>query len=65
MTKMTDIKKMKDSELVTLVSEKREVTRSFRFGTGGKDVGAMRTARKDIARSLTELKARKDNGSAE
>lgn len=58
MTKMTDIKKMKDSELMALVTEKREQTRSFRFGTGGKDVGAMREARKDVARALTELKGR-------
>lgn len=63
--KMNDIKKMKDSELVALVTEKREATRAFRFGTGGKDVSAMRIARKDVARSLTELKARQDNGSAE
>ena len=61
MTKMTDIKKMKDSELVALVTEKREATRAFRFGTGGKDVSAMRTARKDVARALTELKARKES----
>lgn len=65
MTKMTDIKKMKDSELVALVSEKREQTRSFRFGTGGKDVSAHRIAKKDVARALTELKARRENASAE
>lgn len=61
MTKMTDIKKMKDSELVTLVSEKREATRAFRFGTGGRDVSAHRIAKKDVARALTELKARKES----
>lgn len=65
MTKMTDIKKMKDSELVALVAEKREQTRSFRFGTGGKDVSANRIAKKDVARALTELKARRENRSAE
>lgn len=55
---MNEIKKMKDTELASLIKEKREVLRNFRFGTGGKDVGAMRGARKDVARSLTELKTR-------
>jgi ribosomal protein L29 len=58
MTKMNDIKKMKDAELATLVSEKREEVRAFRFDTGGKDVRAKRTAKKDVARALTELQAR-------
>lgn len=58
MTKMNEIKKMKDTELASLVKEKREALRNFRFGVGGKDVGAMREARKDVARSLTELKIR-------
>lgn len=58
MTKMNDIKKMKDAELSSFVTEKREVIRSFRFGTGGQNVNAARTARKDVARALTELKAR-------
>ncbi len=55
---MNEIKKMKDTELASLVKDKREILRNFRFGTGGKDVGVMREARKDIARSLTELKTR-------
>lgn len=55
---MNDIRKMKETELDTFVSEKREVTRSFRFGTGGRDVTAARAARKEVARALTELKAR-------
>ncbi|MCB9818757.1 50S ribosomal protein L29 [Candidatus Nomurabacteria bacterium] len=58
MAKMNEIKKMKDTELASLIKDKREVLRNFRFGTGGKDVGAMREARKDVARSLTELKTR-------
>jgi ribosomal protein L29 len=58
MTKMTDIKKMKDEELTKLVSDKREVVRTFRFGTGGKNVGDLRGARKEVARALTELKSR-------
>ena len=65
MTKMNDIKKMKGEELSKFVAEKREAVRSFRFGTGGKDVSAARVARKDIARALTELKARQNEASAE
>lgn len=59
MTKMTEIKKMKDQDLAKMVSEKREVVRSFRFGTGSKNVGELRSAKKDIARALTELNGRK------
>jgi len=55
---MNEIKKMKDTELASFINDKRETLRAFRFGTGGHDVGAMREARKDIARSLTELKTR-------
>lgn len=56
---MNDIKKMKDSELATFVSEKRESIRAFRFGTGGRDFRAKRASRKDVARGLTELQARR------
>lgn len=62
---MNDIKKMKDAELATFVAEKREVVRTFRFGTGGRDVRAKRTARKETARALTELQARQSSASAE
>jgi len=65
MTKMNDIKKMKDTELAKLVSDKREELRSVRFGTGGKDVSAARANRKEVARALTELKARQTAPSAE
>ena len=58
MTKMNDIKKMKDADLAKLVSEKREVVRGFRFGTGSKNVGELRESRKDVARALTELNLR-------
>lgn len=64
MTKMTEIKKMKDSDLASMVAEKREVMRSFNFGTAGKDVSSARMARKDIARALTELQARREAPSA-
>jgi len=58
MNKMNDIRKMKADELNTLVKEKRETVRGFRFGTGGRDVRAKRSAKKEIARALTELTAR-------
>lgn len=62
MTKMNDIRKMNESELNTLLSEKRETVRGFRFGTGGRDVRAKRAAKKEIARALTELTVRKLQG---
>lgn len=65
MTKMNDIRKMKDTELAKLVSDKREELRSVRFGTAGKDVRAARANRKEVARALTELKARQTSTSVE
>ena len=59
---MKDIQKKSDKDLVAHVNEKREEVRKFRFGTAGagaRDVRAVRTAKKEIARSLTELNARK------
>ena len=61
MTKMIDIKKMKESEIATLIKEKREVVRQTGFGMGVKNTNAAREARKDIARALTELQARQAN----
>lgn len=62
MTKMTEIKKMKDADLTKMIGEKREVVRTFRFGQGGKNVGELREAKKDVARALTELKSRANTG---
>lgn len=59
MTKMNEIKKMKDADLSKLVAEKREAIRSFRFNMGSRDVRAKRTARKEVARALTEMQARR------
>lgn len=59
MNKMNEIRKMKDTELVTFVAEKREAARNVRFGTGGRDAHAARRAKKEIARALTELQARR------
>ncbi len=58
MTKMNDIKKMKDAEIATFVAEKREVVRSANFGMGGQNTNVAKAARQDIARALTELQAR-------
>lgn len=57
MTDYKDIEKKSDQELETFVAEQRELVRSFRFGTAGantRNVRAVRTAKKDIARALTE-----------
>ena len=59
---MKEIQKMDEKTLVTYVQEKREEVRSFRFGTTGastRNVRAIRTAKKEIARSLFELGARR------
>ena len=54
-------KQLKDKnpqELKTLIAEKREALRQFRFGSTGaraKDVKLGRTLRKDIARIMTAL----------
>jgi len=62
MSNYKDIQKKNDADLVSFVKEQRESLRSARFAAAGAasaDVKAVRTARKDIARSLTELNARK------
>ena len=58
---MTDFKKYSVADLQKELAEKREELRKFRFAESGsrtRDVRAGRTARRDIARLLTELKAR-------
>ena len=62
MSNYKEIQKKSDKDLVSHVQEKREEVRTFRFGTAGagtRDVRAVRNAKKEIARSLTELTARK------
>ncbi len=62
MSTMKEIRKKDEKSLVAYVNEKREEVRSFRFGTAGagtRNVKAVRAAKKEIARSLTELSARK------
>ncbi len=58
---MKEIKEKNDAELKTLLEEKREELRVFRFGTAGsavRDVRAVRKARHMVARILTEQKIR-------
>lgn len=59
---ITEIRKQSDKELEKLLAERRSAVRQYRFditGSKSKDVKAGANARKDIARLLTELAARK------
>jgi ribosomal protein L29 len=61
MSNYKEIQKKNDKDLAAHVAEKREEVRKFRFsvaGAGTRDVRAIRNAKKDIARSLTELNTR-------
>ncbi len=58
---MTEIKKKTDTDLIKLVSEKKEEVRKIRFesaGSGMRNSYAIRNLRKGIARVLTELNSR-------
>ncbi len=55
---MKEIQKKDDKNLVAYVQEKREEVRAYRFGAGTRNVKALRTAKKEIARSLFELSTR-------
>ncbi len=58
---MADMKKQDVAELQKVVADKREALRVFRFGGAGsrtRDVRAGRTLRREIARAMTELRAR-------
>ncbi len=60
--KMKDITTKTPADLAKLASEKREALRVFRFGTAGaktKNVKEGRAIRKDVARILTALNAKK------
>tara|TARA_B100000745_G_C20114453_1_gene381479 strand:- start:895 stop:1107 length:213 start_codon:yes stop_codon:yes gene_type:complete len=62
MTNYKDIQKKSDAELTSMVQGNRETLRDTRFGTAGAgsaDVKKVREAKKDTARALTELNARK------
>lgn len=56
-----DIQKKDDKALVTLVKDKRDAVRAFRFGNAGsstRDVRKVRADKKEIAQALTELNVR-------
>ena len=64
MTSQKDIQKKNDKDLTAFIHEKREEVRSFRFSTAGagtRDVRKVRTAKREIARALTEQNARTRN----
>ena len=59
---MADFTKHTIEDLHKLVSEKREALRAFRFGSAGsrsRNTREGRGLRKEIARALTEVNARK------
>lgn len=58
MAKKTDITQKNESELAELLKQKREELRTLRFSIAGgrsKDGNALRRARADVARIMTEL----------
>lgn len=60
---MKDIKKTSTEDLMKLLAEKREAVRAFRFGIAGagkKNVKAHMSARREIARILTEENSRRN-----
>ncbi len=62
---MSDIKKKTDTELVELVSGARESVRKERFKDKfSKKANVIKSAKKEIARSLTELSLRRHNSEA-
>ena len=59
---MTDFKKYSIEDLHKEIADKREALRAFRFGSAGsrsRNTREGRNHRKDIARMLTEMNARK------
>jgi ribosomal protein L29 len=62
MTKMENIKKKSDAELVELVQTSRKTVQSERFkDVFSRKAGTIRAAKKDAARALTELNHRRRN----
>ena len=64
MAKKTSLKEKNAGELVKLLGEKREELRKLRFEAAGsrpKDSNAPAKARKEIARIMTVLTAKKKN----
>ena len=64
MTNMQDIRKQSDKELVELVSKSREAVRAERMKDKfSKNASIIRSSKKDVARGLTELNARRNSTS--
>jgi ribosomal protein L29 len=58
---MTTFKNTSEADLKKLVADKKDALRSSRFGVTGsraRNVKEARTTRREIARALTELRAR-------
>lgn len=65
MTNMQDIRTKSDKELVELVQTGREAVREERFKDKfSKNASVIRTNKKDIARAITELNARRNSSEA-
>ncbi|MBI3632816.1 MAG: 50S ribosomal protein L29 [Candidatus Vogelbacteria bacterium] len=57
--KKADIKNKTKAELETLLKDKRDTLKNFRFGVSGsrvKNIKEARTTRKDVARAITFLR---------
>lgn len=62
MTNMSDIRKKTDTELVELVEKSRETVRAERFKDKfSRKASVITSAKKEIARALTELSTRRRN----
>ncbi len=62
MTKMEDIKKKSDAELVEFASSARKTVQGERFkDTFSRKPSVIHTSKKDTARALTELSIRRRN----
>lgn len=62
MTNMQDIRKKSDAELTSIVEAARETIREERFKDKfGRKASAIKKAKTEIARALTELSARRRN----
>ena len=56
--KTTELKEKNDTDLLSLIEEKRDELRRLRFGVTGsgmKNTKALRNLRRDIAQALTEV----------
>ena len=65
MTNMPDISKKADKEVVEFVQQAREAVRTERFKDKfSKNANVIRSNKKDVARGLSELNARRNKAKA-